>query len=96
MLESGTTTEDLEQEPVKGSIGTEDPGSPTVPDLPTDPLNGRAIQKVAKILPNLQQCGINSSIHPGASLPMSRVTTPSCQEAFVILKSICLLSLPVA
>jgi len=48
MFEGGIATEDLEQEPVKGRIGTEDPGSSTVPDLPTDPLDGRAIQKVPR------------------------------------------------
>ncbi len=63
MLKGGIATEDLEQEPVKGGIGTEDPGSPTVPNLPTDPLDGRAIQKVAEVLPNPPQCGINPSVH---------------------------------
>ncbi len=51
-LEGGIATEDLEQEPVKGGVGAEDPGTPTVPDLLADPLDGRAIQKVAEILPN--------------------------------------------
>ena len=76
MLESGIAIKDLEQEPVEGRKGTEDPGTPTVPDLPTDPLDGRAPQKVAEVLPNPPQCGINSSMHPRVSLPMGRVTTP--------------------
>jgi len=96
MFESGIATEDLEQEPVKVGIGTEDPGSPTVPDLLTDPLDGRAIQKVAEVLPNPPQREINPSMHPRACLPMGRVTTPWCQEAFVCLKSIRIFDLRLA
>ncbi len=47
MFESRIATKDLEQEPVKGGKRTEDPGSPTVPDLLTDPFDGRAPQDVA-------------------------------------------------
>ncbi len=87
MFKSGIATEDLEQEPVKGGIKAEDPGEPVEPDLLTDPLGSRAIWAVAEALLNPPQCGINPSMHPSASLPMSRVTTPWCQVGFVFLKS---------
>jgi len=72
---------------MKGRFGTEDSGSPTVADMATNPLDGRAIQKVAKALPNPPQCGINPSMHLRVSVPMGRVTTPWCQDAVVYLKS---------
>jgi len=46
LANAATAPEDLEQETGKGGIEAEDPGMLTVPHLLTDPLDGRAIQKV--------------------------------------------------
>ena len=76
MLQRGVAAEDLEQEPVEGGDGRQDAVAPNVPGGVANPCHHRAIEVLAGVLPKLPQRGINPSMHPRASCPMGRVTTP--------------------
>lgn len=87
MCERRVAIEDLKQKPMNNRERSQQTGAPDMSDLFARYNQNRVIEMNSDILPNLPQRGINPSMHPWASCPMGRVTTPWCQEALVFFKS---------